>query len=737
MNIMDEKKNKLKLLIDELKILDEKLKFANKALNIAEDIKKGYRYFINGNSFYNERNYKKAIENYFIALELIKNNPQIYYNLGLTYNAIGDYDEGLTFFLKATTLDSNLYKNFINKLELTQPDAEYFNWIGITYVSTEDYNKAIDVFLLSLKFYHNNKKAYKGLGISYLSQEEYSKALENYIIYFELNKSNLVEEDFYNIGIAYKGIGDYPKAIINFLKAVELNPKNEFNYSALGFTYYSENKYFKAIEIATKTLELFPDYLASYIIRGISFLKLEKYKQSLNDFLIFKQKLFRITPKISKSILTEILFHKHFNEYFKSIFIDCSIKFFLNLIQTFFELNELKFNQENYINLAEILDKESFLKKSFNFESKYVENLKNRIFNNYPNFTTLKEVYERDKKELFFLRVKLSILKLTLYNLNIELIELRDNQDIKEKLNVQKNYINLLFILDQVLQEKNIELLKKKEQEKAQVKIEERDRIIRNQAHNIKNILRSIINPLKYLQRIIHNPQIEEALKHAEIIREMVNATSLSYSGSKEDFIFDAKNNDKGISLKEMIITSIESSVGNIVEDIDYYSNFWEQYFPDDNIYDKALEEYRNLHEIPEKERFKYLIKFINKYMSKLDIKFRESERFILGNKKSSGVKILALFNDLISNAIKYTSFVPKDERFISIQFFSNEELITLKVENSYLENTQAETTGIGNLIIDNMIEVMDGKVSRNRKENNHFIIEIQFGNFWEGAINE
>jgi len=48
------------------------------------------------------------------------------------------------------------------------------------------------------------------------------------------------------------------------------------------------------------------------------------------------------------------------------------------------------------------------------------------------------------------------------------------------------------------------------EKEKIQAKIEERDHIIRNQAHDIKNIISTIINPLMILKRTTKNPQMIE-----------------------------------------------------------------------------------------------------------------------------------------------------------------------------------------------------------------------------------
>ncbi len=269
--------------------------------------------------------------------------------------------------------------------------------------------------------------------------------------------------------------------------------------------------------------------------------------------------------------------------------------------------------------------------------------------------------------------------------------------------------------------------------EKIKAKKEERDKIIRSQAHNIKNILRSVINPLEILKRKTQDSHIEEALKGTAIIREMVNAISLSYSGSPDDFFFDAKNNENGARLSELIIMALEASVSNIVKDSEFFQSFWEQYFPNDESYHISLYEFDKIQEIDSDKRFDFLNKFIDEYLFNLKIDFGQSDKFIIGHKKSSNIKMLSLFNEIIFNAVKYTSFVEKNNRFIHIIFSSNKNFNNLRIENSSKHNIEAKTTGTGNLIIDNLLEVMGGKLLKHNFEKDSYNIEIEFPNYWEG----
>ena len=73
--------------------------------------------------------------------------------------------------------------------------------------------------------------------------------------------------------------------------------------------------------------------------------------------------------------------------------------------------------------------------------------------------------------------------------------------------------------------------------ERVTAKIEERNRIIRDQAHNIKNILRSVINPLEILQRktgMINNKANKSLEKKVEKVDSHISFSLWSASDSSE-----------------------------------------------------------------------------------------------------------------------------------------------------------------------------------------------------------
>ena len=127
--------------------------------------------------------------------------------------------------------------------------------------------------------------------------------------------------------------------------------------------------------------------------------------------------------------------------------------------------------------------------------------------------------------------------------------------------------------------------------ERVTARIDERNKIIADLSHSIKNLISTIIDPLENLKQesVVKPLVINNALKGANLIREIVNGMNLSFSGSIDDFYFDAKSN-KGkdrINFKNIIIESLKYSIGNMF-DGKYFSNSMRKYFPAKSVYLKA-----------------------------------------------------------------------------------------------------------------------------------------------------
>ena len=264
-----------------------------------------------------------------------------------------------------------------------------------------------------------------------------------------------------------------------------------------------------------------------------------------------------------------------------------------------------------------------------------------------------------------------------------------------------------------------------------EAKEEERNRILANLSHSIKNMLKSVIDPLINLREEL--PQkaviINNAIKGANLIREIVNAINLSFQTTLEELRWDVLNpGGESMTLQDMVVDSLKYSVSNMF-DSRYFPAFSEKYFP------RALAkvQYENIRsnwnevsagDIPQ------IKGFLDQYMFHLELNLDESQDYHVGNDKSSAIKLLILFQEIIFNAVKYTAYVPFPERRVEITLASHGDKMVLAVKNSFDPKVQAKTTGVGKLVIENFARVF-GCIPVIEETENIYSISLEFDNLW------
>ena len=268
------------------------------------------------------------------------------------------------------------------------------------------------------------------------------------------------------------------------------------------------------------------------------------------------------------------------------------------------------------------------------------------------------------------------------------------------------------------------------EQKIAQARVDERNKVIADLSHSIKNLISTIIDPLNNLkkEKEVKPAIIDDALKGANLIREIVNAMTLSFKGSIEDFYYDARNIDKDrTDLQSALVESLISSVGNMF-DGKYFPDFQTEYFASEDIIEKAESEWtrisqsKNLHEITA---------FLRKYFFDCDFFFDNAAKYAMGNEKGAAIKLLILFQELIQNAVKYSAFVSRENRRLRIVFNDTPEQIIVRIENRYNDRINVSTSGIGHVIVENFCKLIETEPIVT-KENGIYAVEIRFANFWK-----
>ncbi len=296
-----------------------------------------------------------------------------------------------------------------------------------------------------------------------------------------------------------------------------------------------------------------------------------------------------------------------------------------------------------------------------------------------------------------------------------------DNSRILRKVNVLMHIIS--YLIDKTEQEKEVIEIN--------AKLDERNRILANLSHSIKNILKAVIDPLINLREEI--PQkaviINNAIKGANLIREIVNAINLSFQTTLKDLKWDVgKPGMESMSLQDMVVDSLRFSVSNMF-DSRYFPVFSENYFPrslDKADYDKIKQEWNDVSAADVSQ----IKSFLDKHMFHWDLNLDESRDYHVGNEKSSAIKLLILFQEIIFNAVKYSSYVPFAKRKMSISLASHDDKLELTVKNSFDPKVRAKTTGVGMLVIENFAKIL-GCVPLITRTDDIYSISLNFNNIW------
>ena len=272
-----------------------------------------------------------------------------------------------------------------------------------------------------------------------------------------------------------------------------------------------------------------------------------------------------------------------------------------------------------------------------------------------------------------------------------------------------------------------------RKQSVANAKSEERNKIIASLSHSIKNIIASVIDPLKNLQKEgKYRPKIiNDAIRGTELIREMVTAINYSYKGSIEDFYSDAENDIDidSITINQIISEALKVSIENMF-DSKYHSKFLRNYFPNRKQFEKAKSNWDTIEQKLDEDQ---LLAFAKDNMFNISLQLDSVCNLKIGNKNGSAVKLSILFQEMLLNAVKYSSYVARRDRYIKLQILSKDNKIKIKMENSYHPNLRSKTSGLGQTVINNIARMLESEpIITKNDEKNRYSVELVSPNFWK-----
>ena len=341
--------------------------------------------------------------------------------------------------------------------------------------------------------------------------------------------------------------------------------------------------------------------------------------------------------------------------------------------------------------------------------------------------TNINHFIDEQKSNEFMLRIT------EMLNPIPHLLTLKKQVDAFIKMSDKEDFINVTIsdVIFSMLEYYNNQAEQKKQDEIIQIRIEERNRIMANLSHTVKNMIGTIIDPLENMKSSneLQPVAIDNAIRGANLVRSLVNAMNLSFKGSIEDFKYDIENtNYKDVtSIKQLFLESLKYSISSMF-DGKYFNKFMQNYFPKKPIFIEAKSKWN---EVSQSTDLHKIEKFMNEFMLKPEINIETAKDFVIGNDKGSSLKLLILIQEIVFNAVKYSSFIPPKERFIKIEFEAGKEKISIKVSNKYQPKTKVKSSGLGQEIINNFSKLLQTKPII-KTDNEVYSIEVKFENLWE-----
>jgi tetratricopeptide (TPR) repeat protein len=167
-------------------------------------------HFNSGVTFYNQKEFSKAIQAYQKVIELDPTYVEAYNNLGIIYQMMGDVDRAFGAYQKATEINPRYEKGYNN--------------LGILLLLKGRYEEALEVFQKALGINPNNIESHINLGILFKKKGQWDEAIESYQKALAIEP--LHRETHYNIALLYEQLENLELAISHYQQFIRLSSKS-------------------------------------------------------------------------------------------------------------------------------------------------------------------------------------------------------------------------------------------------------------------------------------------------------------------------------------------------------------------------------------------------------------------------------------------------------------------------------------------------------------------------------
>ena len=166
-------------------------------------------------TFYPE-NYKGAIEDFDIAIELDSSQAGTYDNRASAKEFLGDLLGALNDYNKA--------------IQIAPTNSEFYTHRGLLYRKMKDFDNAMKDFDKAIEIDTTFFRAYEGRADLWYATDSFVKAIAQYSKAISVNE-NYDATPYLWRGLSQCKIGDHKKAIADFSEAIRIKPKDSYLYN--------------------------------------------------------------------------------------------------------------------------------------------------------------------------------------------------------------------------------------------------------------------------------------------------------------------------------------------------------------------------------------------------------------------------------------------------------------------------------------------------------------------------
>ncbi len=220
-----------------------------------------------GDAYYEMNLFGNAAQRYSEALFITKHNKRIYKKRALSYYYANEFK-------------SARYE-WEDVCRMLPDDKTHWYYLGLTYQQIGNYQDGIDALSQAIKIDSTFVLALQARGNLYLKTQQYYLALGD--IDSSLKITQYYEPQFINRGLALIGLKRFKEAEQIYERIIQRNGKNVHAWFGLGNVYQSSRNYAKAIDAYEVCIALRPDFELAYFKRGLSKLEINQQERGCED----------------------------------------------------------------------------------------------------------------------------------------------------------------------------------------------------------------------------------------------------------------------------------------------------------------------------------------------------------------------------------------------------------------------------------------------------------------------